>query len=985
VERLREGVVRAANRLLAAADFRQGVSEALAILRGAARVDRVYVFEYHGEPNTGRRVVSQRFGWSRTTGGVRVDPPELQNIPYVEGGLQRLVGTLSSGRAVHGPVREFPAAERDLLEQFGICSILVVPILNERKLWGMLGFDDCRAERVWSAEEISILETIAVSLGLLIERQRAQERYRALLEEVDAILWEADAATLRFSFVSRRAETMLGYPLEDWLSDERFFERLLHREDRQETLKAYRNAATSAHDQELEYRVRAADGSVLWLHDRVHVECDANGRSVRLRGVMVNTTSRKAAEESSARLAAILEATTDVVGIVDFSGGNHYLNRAGRRILGLGEDEELPRDYPAAFHPEWALKVIGDVAAPLAARDGAWNGETALLTRQGKEIPVSQVVVAHKTRAGVVDSFSTIARDISERKRYEQQITALLEVVADISSSLDLEEIFERAKRRTAALLPCDRVMIFHWDRLRRAVRLVSQYGVPEHLLQDAVALEYVPDADIVDHFMNGRSDVINDPAERPGKVQELLQRFEVGSVVFTPLNLRGRLLGALAAARKAPAEPFDDSHVQLFEGIAKQLALAVEAAELYRAQQEEAFVSRALARFGQEMIASLNNPLLLNRLCQASAEVLGCDCSHTLWRDEKNGACLAAAGYGDAPDQWVRIQRSTLPEPAFAALIDRLEREDMSEMQRGDLAELRDAFGIASGLAIALRYGGQLVGVQTAGYRGHPRPFTEIQRRIARGIARLASMALANTRLVEELKRANRLKADFVATMSHELRTPLNVIIGYNDLLLDGAFGDVSSEQADTLRRMNRSAWELLDLINATLDVSRIESGQVPVEMREIDLATFISQIEEETQEMRAKPGLDFEWTVAPGLPVLCSDPVKLKVVVRNLVSNAVKFTDAGLITIGVNSDDGGIVFEISDTGIGISAETLEVIFEPFRQIDGSLTRRHGGVGLGLYIARRLLDLIGGRISVSSEVGRGTRVRVWVPRGVQA
>jgi PAS domain S-box-containing protein len=985
LRRLRDGVVEAASWLLTATEYQDGVSKALEILREATGVDRVYIIEQHRDPETGDRVLSQRFGWSRTRNEIRIDPPELQNIHYGGEDLGRLHALLSQGGTISGSLGDFCEPERKLLQQFNVRSILLLPILNEGKLWGVLGFDDCRTERVWSEEERTMLQSMATNVGALVERQRLQERYRTLLDGVDAIVWEANAPTLEITFVSRRIQAVLGYTVDAWLSDPGLFARCLHPEDREPVLAAYANAVKTASDQDIEYRIITADGRTVWMRDRVHVVCDRNGHPIRLRGVMVNTTSRKRAEESRERLAAIIEATTDVVGIADVAGANHYLNLAGRRLLGLGDTEELPRNYPAGFHPRWAARLMAEVAAPAAASSGVWSGESALLTRDGREIPVSQVVVAHKTPGGEVVCYSTVARDISERKRYEQQITALLDVVKDIGGTLDLEEIFERAKRRTASLLSCTQTIIFHWDESRRVMQMVSQYGIPDHLLQQAVDMEnveYPPGNEIIGHLAGGRSEVINDRGDRGPEFWQLLERFGVGSLILAPLSMRGRLRGAFLAVRAGPRQPFDAAEVHLFEGIAAHLALAMEAAELYRTRQEEAIVSTALARVGQEMIASLNNPLLLNRLCQLTTEVMGCDCSHTLWRNEKTDFCIAVAGYGDSSEQWESIEHASTPLSAFAELTQGLEKEDVAELMTGNADGLCTVFAITSGLGIALRRGGELVGIQIASYRGRERPFTELQRRIAKGIARVASMALANTRLVEELMQANRLKADFVATMSHELRTPLNVIIGYNDLLLEGAFGEVTPEQRDTMQRMNRSAWELLDLINATLDVSRIESGQVPVEIRDIEICEFMSQIEAETQDMRAKPGIDFEWHVPSRLPPLRSDPVKLKVVVKNLISNAVKFTDGGRVTIGVRMEDGGIQFHVADTGIGISHEMLDVIFQPFRQIDSSITRRHGGVGLGLYIARRLLELIGGTISVNSELGAGSSFRVWIPHG---
>jgi signal transduction histidine kinase len=313
------------------------------------------------------------------------------------------------------------------------------------------------------------------------------------------------------------------------------------------------------------------------------------------------------------------------------------------------------------------------------------------------------------------------------------------------------------------------------------------------------------------------------------------------------------------------------------------------------------------------------------------------------------------------------------------------LERDEVNQQRMVDLPDqalqmLGGQIGITVSMGMALRRGKEMVGFHSACYLGRREPFTPQQERIARGIAQLASMALENARLVEELGHASRLKSDFVATMSHELRTPLNVIVGYNDLLLDGAFGEVTEEQADPLRRVENSARQLLDLINTTLDVSRLEAGRLPLNMEDVEPVALLREINAETRDLQERAGLEFVWDIAPTLPLLRTDPMKLKVVLKNLIGNAVKFTEHGSVTVSAQRHDGTVEFRVSDTGIGIPPEAQTVIFEPFRQGDSSTTRRHGGVGLGLYIARRLLEMLGGKIEVHSEPGKGATFRVSLP-----
>ncbi|MBI3302079.1 MAG: PAS domain S-box protein [Deltaproteobacteria bacterium] len=402
-------------------------------------------------------------------------------------------------------------------------------------------------------------------------------------------------------------------------------------------------------------------------------------------------------------------------------------------------------------------------------------------------------------------------------------------------------------------------------------------------------------------------------------------------------------------------------------------------------ALQVEAQISSALVRVGQEMLVLLETPTILNHLCQLTTEVLGCDSSHTfLWQPEED-VFVPVSGYGDTPEQWESLRVIKIPCAMVARLLARLERDEVMQVkmaEREDQVPVRLAmqYGVTVGLSMALRRGGEVIGIQTAGYRGRQEPFTPQQERIARGIAQIASMALENARLLERLERANRLKSDFVATMSHELRTPLNVIMGYTEILLEEDSGSLTAEQADFLGLVDRSARELLALITATLDVRRLEARQMSVEVREVHLPDLLREIEAETQQLRTKPGLRCEWRVATDLLSLHTDPLKLKVVLKNLVNNAVKFTEEGSVTIDAHARDGGVEICVADTGIGITPEVLPHIFEMFRQGDSSTTRRYKGVGLGLYIVRRLLELLRGTVAVESEIGRGSTFRVWVP-----
>lgn len=401
-----------------------------------------------------------------------------------------------------------------------------------------------------------------------------------------------------------------------------------------------------------------------------------------------------------------------------------------------------------------------------------------------------------------------------------------------------------------------------------------------------------------------------------------------------------------------------------------------------------EVQVFTALARVGQELMACHDTQTILSRLCQLTAEVLGGDDSQTfLWHPQEQ-AYLSVAGWGSSPGQGEGGRQLRISHEAAAPLFARLRQDAVVTITGATVPDLSallqtGRFVIARALCLALRRGAEPVGFQIVLYRDRAESFTPLQERIAQGIAQLASFAVENARLLQQAESANRLKSAFLATISHELRTPLQVIIGYTELLLDGEFGQLAQEQAETLRRVEKSALELLAVISAILDARLLEEGSVALELSEVSVAGLLEDIRQELAEGREKPGLHLAWHIAPDLPPVYTDGTKLRTILKNLISNAVKFTDDGEVTITARLDGEGVEFTVHDTGIGIAQETVPLLFEPFRQADASTTRRYGGLGLGLYFVRRLLDLLAGTLSVSSEVGKGSWFRVWVPKEV--
>jgi PAS domain S-box-containing protein len=233
------------------------------------------------------------------------------------------------------------------------------------------------------------------------------------------------------------------------------------------------------------------------------------------------------------------------------------------------------------------------------------------------------------------------------------------------------------------------------------------------------------------------------------------------------------------------------------------------------------------------------------------------------------------------------------------------------------------------------------------------------------------------------EIERASAAKSQFLANVSHELRTPLNAVLGYTSMLMQGVSGGLNSGQKRSLTRVDSNARHLLQLINEVLDITRIEAGRMPLHFSEFKLPDLISEVLAELDPIIGRSKLELRRQVPERLPSLRSDRQKVKQIVVNLLSNALKFTHQGQIGIEVSyrPSQKRFVISVEDTGIGIAAEDQERVFEDFRQLDNSPTRAYGGTGLGLSICRRLAAMLEGKITLKSELGKGSSFSLQLPR----
>jgi len=583
------------------------------------------------------------------------------------------------------------------------------------------------------------------------------------------------------------------------------------------------------------------------------------------------------------------------------------------------------------------------------------------------------------------------------------EIQALWRISQTINATLDLDEVLRAIILEVPGLLTAQSASVVLHDDATKEAHIITTYA-----REGAVHSLRYPLAGSLTEWVSIHKRPLRvarlTPEEWPAVWRlgvQLGAAPERISILLVPLWSRGKVMGSLEVVWE-PYHDITDREEQLLEVFASQASSAIMNAQLYQEKdralaklqrvretlQEEAAVALALVRVSRGLIASSSLPALPSRLCQLVAEALASHYSTTFLLDSKGTGARAIANWGHTAERFAIIQTIGFPRKELSALLALLKKRRFVLLTADEpshttsfptLVSIFRKIDVTTVLLMAIQNGNDLVGIQTAGYRFRSQ-LSSFQQRIVQELQPLISLALRGFRLLEEAQSASRIKSEFLATMSHELRTPLNIILGYAEFLREGDLGQLNAQQIEALQHIDKSARGLLELVIATLDIGRLEAGRLSLDPEEVNVAALMEELHPEVAIQCRQAGLTLTWRVAQALPILFTDRIKLKTVLRNLLVNAVKFTSEGGITVHMQLRDEGVEFCVADTGVGVSPEMQAVMFEMFRQGDNPTTRASKGVGLGLYIVKRFLDVLHGAISVESEVGKGSTFRVWLP-----
>ncbi len=633
---------------------------------------------------------------------------------------------------------------------------------------------------------------------------------------------------------------------------------------------------------------------------------------------------------------AVVEGMTDGVVVFDPQGRIVDLNPAAQQLLSLPAARAVGRHASEVFQA-WP-DLLARYLTATDARDEITAGEGE--ARRHYELRLSTL----GDRRGRTNARVLTVRDISERKRAEEALsrqtallTTLYQLSQDIAATLDMEQVYVAVQHAVEQLMPTDAFFIALVDDKRQEVQHVYLFdrgqrwpgksqplaapGLTGYVIRTGEPLWITDDADGTAESLGVEMFGSADPTR---------------SLLLAPLKLGGKTSGVISAQHYA-THMYTPEHLQILVTLANQVAIALERTRLIQSLRWQAAAldaaANAIVITDQAGVIQWVNPAFTQLTGYTAAEVIG----HT--------PGLLKSGQHDAAfyrQLWDTILAGAVWE---GEIINR--RKDGREyIERQSITALRDEHD------------------QIFRFIGIKQDITEL------------------VQARDQALEASRLKSQLLARVSHELRTPLGAILGYAELLGDGLYGPLVPQQHNVIAEIIDSTRHLTELVNELLDEAQLEARAVKLQVTPFAPAELLAKITTAMSVLTLDKGLAFHTSVAPQVPPqLFGDETRLRQILVNLIGNAIKFTTTGGVQVRVYCpDQDHWALEVADTGCGIPAEAQPYIFEPFRQVDGSMTRQHRGTGLGLSIVKALTELMGGIITLQSEVDHGSTFTITLP-----
>jgi signal transduction histidine kinase len=640
-------------------------------------------------------------------------------------------------------------------------------------------------------------------------------------------------------------------------------------------------------------------------------------------------------------------------------------------------------------------------------REGIAVGAILVRRREARPFTDKQVALVENFAAQVVIALEN-TRLLNELRESLEQQTATAEVLSVISSSPgELQAVFEAMLENATRI--CEAKVGILWRRENDELRRIAMHGVPMELIDRLPSASWRPGPQSMMAQMEQTREIVHvadarlTPAYLAGEPWPVAVADLLGERTFlvVPMLKEDELVGALQLFRQE-VRPFSAKHIALVENFAAQAVIAIENARLLnelRARTDELARSvqelRALGEVGQAINSTLDVETVLRTIVTKAVELSATDAGAIYVFDEERQEFRLRATYGmsEAMIAAISDRHIGVGDANIGAAAQRREPMQIADLREAPASTLNDIIlgaGYRALLIVPLLRPDRTVGLLVV-RRRQPGEFPAATVDLLETFADQSVLAIQNARLFREIEEkgrelelASRHKSQFLANMSHELRTPLNAILGYTELIIDNIYGEPSEKMRSVLERVQNNGRHLLGLINAVLDLSKIEAGQLTLSINDYSLKEVVQSVFIAVESLATAKRLALKVDVPAALPTGRGDEQRIAQVLLNLVGNAIKFTEAGEVAIEASAENGAFTVAVRDTGPGISVTDQTRIFEEFQQADNSSTRNKGGTGLGLAISKRIIEMHGGRIWVESAQGQGSTFSFSLPIKVE-
>jgi PAS domain S-box-containing protein len=876
-----------------------------------------------------------------------------------------------SADTLNDPQIEYNAAMREYVARSGNGSMIAVPLRVHDNPIGILTLID-RTGRSYSQDEVSLVQAFADQVALALQNARLYEQTERNLKRIEALheIEKAITSTLDLQSVLHvlleKIDIFLPFPAATTI-------RLLNRS----TGKFDNTACRNIDEQEWKSRI---------------------GRGTRTRSGQLLKTMRPVIVPNIQQEPGVSAAP--------FYRQHGFVSYLGVPLIAKDEVVGILGFYTTSAHDFSQHEV--DLLVTLA-------GQAAIAIHNAQlyeEIDRSKQQL-ETTNQSLANSL----------KQLESLYTALSPIEATVSTQALMSAIIDRLIEATGAHAALIRI----YDASASKLPIVAHRGFSQFYLN---RVEQAPIGGAVDWVIEHGEPIIAPDIAAESRLHGKFQlQLGLRSCAILPVEVHGEVRGILHVASRN-LNHYDKAQKNHLMAIARQMSIAMENRKLFddvmASRDELSQANNALSESNQMLSAlhavaaaasqSMDLGGVLKRAIEKITEIFSFEATRIHLYDGQTKLITRRASFEKKPERFTASNSFKSGEGIIGKVFESGERLIFEDVEADPLYRQLTRTGISRKfnnrffavfpIRSRLQVLGTLTCVGTA-----PRKLTGGETQLLESLADQLAVAVENSGLYEalrlkvgelqrqttELEQANKIKDDFLSVVSHELRTPMNVILGYTTLFKDGVFGEIKPAQEDALAKIARESKDLLVMINTLLYATTLENEPSALELREFSAENLLAELRA-NYAVTVPQQVTMHWHYAANLPTMNTDRRKLRQILDNLIGNAIKFTEHGKVTVTASarqptldnscaeeherrpSPTHWIEFAVTDSGVGIPPDRVTKIFDKFYQVDSSETRRYGGVGMGLYIAKKYVELLGGTIAVASTEGKGSTFTVTVP-----